>query len=279
MIREPIHLKRAVLSVAVGCLLAATPVLAAPGDPLGGDDTGCAPNTLLGLTCARKVDRELGKLKARVVKCHLTQATAAFKTGMSTPGFSNAEENCEIGPSNTSAKAKFDSKMAALAGNGCDATVLANANAARDIILGDESVVGSMDNLNATFFCDATSGNEIDPGGDDGGWIPATSANLKCSITVAKSWAKLAGSSTVKCHEKLALYTFKGAFFDEELCEDTGGKSALDKYNLKVNKAIAYNLCPPCVTDPGPTNALALGTSAVADSDADLQDVYICPGP
>jgi hypothetical protein len=278
MVPEPIHLKRAVLSMAIGCLLAATPVLAAPGDPFGGDDTGCAPSTKLGLGCAKKALKTVTKLRLSVLKCHLTQAGHAFQNGTGTPGFSNAEENCEIGPSNTSAKAKFDARIASLAGAGCDATIIANANAARDIILGDETVVGSMDNLNSTFFCDSTSGNEIDPGGDDGGFIPATPENYKCSVGVSKAWYKLTGYM-YKCHSKLAAAVFKGTIFDEEACEDTGGKSALDKYNLLVNKLITAGFCPPCLTDPGPTNALALGTSTVADADANLDDVYICPGP
>jgi hypothetical protein len=218
------------------------------------------------------------KLRKAVLACHLTQAGHAFQHGTGTPGFSNAEDNCSVGPSNTSAKAKFDAKIAALTTKGCDATVLANANAARDVLLGDQTVVGSLDNLNGTFFCDSTSGNQIDPGGDDAGFIPATADNYKCSVGVAKAWYKLR-KSLYTCHSKLAKTVFKSGIFDEEACEDTGGKSGLDKYNAYVNKLITAGICPPCLTDPGPTNALDLGTSTVADADTTLQNVYICPGP
>lgn len=268
----------AAVLVAVAFLLSAVPALPAPGDPLGGDDTGCAPSTKLGLICGKKVLGSITKLEQSLIKCHLTQVGHAFQNGTGTPGFGNAEDNCSVGPSSTSAKAKFDARIAVLAAKGCDATVIANANAARDVILGDQTMVGSMDSLNGTFFCDATSGNPIDPGGDDAGFIPATDDNFKCEVSVAKGWRKLI-KYLYTCHSKQAVTVYKGGVFDEEACEDTGGKSGLDKYNARVNKLIAAGICPSCVTDAGTTNALALGTSTVADADANLQNVYICPGP
>jgi hypothetical protein len=270
-------LHRIVPAIALGCLVAAGPAWAAPGDPFGDDDTGCAPTTKQGLSCAKKVHSLVNKLRRTVLKCHLTHATHAFKNGMGTPGFSNAEENCEIGPSATSAKAKFDDKIASLAAV-CDATVIANANARRDVILGDQNVVGSLDNLNSTFFCDPTSGNLIDPGGDDGGYIPANDNNYKCSVVVAKLWSKL-DTAVYKCHTKMAASVWAGKPFDEEACEDTGIKSALARYDTYLNKYITAGICPPCLTDAGPTNAAALGTSTVADGDAQLGEVYVCPGP
>ncbi len=273
------HLKRAVLTMAIGCLLAAPPVLAAPGDPLGGDDTGCAPSTKIGLLCGKKVLAVLVKLQQSIVKCHLTLAGSVFQTGHSTNGFSNSEDNCSTGPSNTSAKAKFDAKIASLAANGCDATVIANANAAAAIILGDQSVAGSQDALLGTFFCDTTSGEQLDPGGDDAGYMPNTPENYKCSVGIAKAWVKLV-KGLYTCHSKLSASVFKGSVFDEDFCEDSDPiKSKLGKYNTFVNKLITAGICPACLTDPGPTNALDLGTSTVASADANLQDVYICPGP
>jgi len=264
--------------IASAFLLSAVPALPMPGDSLGGDETGCAPSTKLGLSCGKKVLGLVTKLEQSLIKCHLTQAGHAFQNGMGTPGFGNAEDNCSVGPSSTSAKAKFDARIALLAAKGCDGTVLANANTARDLILGDQTVVGSMDNLNGTFFCDATSGNPIDPGGDDAGFIPANDDNYKCEVGVAKGWYKLI-KYLYTCHAKLAGAVYKGGVFDEEACEDTGGNSGLDKYNALVNKLIAAGICPSCVTDAGTTNALALGTSTVAGADANLQNVYICPGP
>jgi hypothetical protein len=276
-------LGRIVPSIALGLLLATAGwsvprVWAAPGDPLGGDDTGCAPTTKLGLSCGLKTHASLAKLKRAVIVCHLTQAGHAFQNGMGTPGFSNAEDNCETGPSAQSAKAKFDARMAKLA-LACDPTVIANVNARGATLLADQGTAGSMDDLNATFFCDATSGNPIDPGGDDGGFIPASADNYKCSVTVAKLWSKL-DYTVAKCHQKLVKAVFAGKPFDEEACEDTGVKSALESYNAKVSGYIAAGICPPCLADSmAPTNALALGASTVADADAQLQEPYICPGP
>ncbi len=257
---------------------AAATAWALPGDPLGGDDTGCAPTTKLGLSCALKGHALLTKLRRSVLICHLTQAGHAFQNGTGTPGFSNAEENCETGPSAQAAKAKFDAYMAKL-GQICDATVVANVNARGATIVSDQGTAGSMDALNATFFCDSTSGNPIDPGGDDGGFIPASAENYKCSVVVAKLWSKLEGT-VMKCHQRLVKYVFAGKPFDEEACEDTGLKSALTRYDDKVNAYIAAGICPPCLADPmATTNAIALGASTVADADAQLQEAYICPGP
>ncbi len=271
-------MRRILWSVAFGCLLIA-PALAAPGDPFGGDDTGCVPSTKLGLNCAQKVAKTLVKLRRDVLVCHLTHAAHAFQTGMGTPGFSNAEDNCQDGNPVQSAKANFDARMSALATKGCSAAVLTNANSRRDVVLGDQTVAGSMDAVNGTFFCDSTSGNLIDPGGDDAGYIPVSDANFKCSVGVAKAWAKL-DASAVKCHTKAAAAIFRGALFDEEACEDTGLKNALARYNATVQKYIAAGLCPPCLADPmSGTYAPTLGTDLVAATDANNQDVYICPGP
>lgn len=281
MIQGRKRLGRIVPSIALAGMLAVGPTAAAwaaPGDPLGGDDTGCAPTTKQGLSCGLKTHALLAKLKRAVLVCHLTQAGHAFQNGMGTNGFSNAEENCEIGPSATAAKAKFDAYMAKLALI-CDPTLVANVNARGATIVGDQSTAGSMDALNATFFCDATSGNQIDPGGDDGGYIPATPENYKCSVAVAKLWSKL-DYSVFKCHQKLVRSVFGGKPFDEEACEDTGIKSALTVYDAKVNGYIASGICPPCLADPMmSTNAIALGASTVADGDAQLQEPYVCPGP
>src|SRR5262249_4967143 len=114
MTRYRIRLMHALPSLALGCVLVATPVSASPGDPLGGDDTGCAPTTKLGLSCGQKVLASLTKLRKSVIGCHLKQAGLAFKNGQGEPGFSNAEDNCQIGPSNTSAKNVFDARIAGL---------------------------------------------------------------------------------------------------------------------------------------------------------------------
>jgi hypothetical protein len=270
-------MKSTALALSLGCLLAGAPAFAAPGDSFGGDDTGCVPSTKLGLGCAKKVGTLVFKLKRAVLKCQLTQAEQAFKTGHSSVGFDNANENCEVGNPSNSAKAKFDEKLALYQASGCSVTLIANAQATRDLILADQNTAGSLDQLNGVFFCDSTSGAFIaDTTGadqDEAGWIPATPENYKCSIAVAKLWSKLDGY-LLKCHQKLAAYGFKSVPFDDEDCE-TGLKGALTKYNQGVNKFITAGICPPCLVSGGPT----LGTDTVAGADANLEDVYICPGP
>src|SRR4029453_6864503 len=89
--------KCALWSLALGAVLAGAPVLAAPGDAFGGDDTGCVPSTKPGLGCAKKVSGVLVKLRKSILGCHLTQAELTFRTGMATNGSSNAEDNCQEG--------------------------------------------------------------------------------------------------------------------------------------------------------------------------------------
>ena len=262
-------------SIVLGCLLAA-PVGAAPGDPFGGNETGCAPTTKQGLSCGIKMNALLAKLKRSALVCQLKQDGQAFKTGMDAPGFSNAEDNCEIGPSEQSAKAKFDALMGKLS-IVCDPTVVANVLARRDVILGPSSTPGSLDELNARVFCDTTSGVEIEPGANFG-WIPSTPEHYKCSVVVAKLWSKL-DYTIAKCHHRQAQYVFAGKPFDVEACE-TGIKGALTRYYAGVAKYVATGICPACLADTmSPTSAESLGTTTLAGADAQLQDVFVCPGP
>jgi hypothetical protein len=259
-------------AVALGVLLAA-PVTAAPGDPFGGDDTGCTPTTKLGLNCAKAALSTLTKLRKAALVCHLKQEDLAFKAGEGELGFSNAEENCELGPSSNSAKNKFDARMTALIGKGCDATLIANALARGAAIVGDASTAGSLDAMSASIFCDATSGNTIEPDGDDSiGWIPATPENQKCSVSVAKLWIKLSGYAD-KCHTRLAASVYSNRVFDEEACESL----YLSRYQASVGKLVQVGYCPPCLADP--PGAAGIGTDTVAAADAELGEVYVCPGP
>jgi hypothetical protein len=260
-------------ALVLGALLAASPVAAAPGDPFGGDDTGCTPNTKLGLNCAKAALSTLGKLRKAALVCQLKQEDLAYKTGEGQLGFSNAEENCEISPSNNSAKNKFDARIASLVGKGCDSTMIANVLARGAALVADASTSGSLDAMNASFFCDATSGNTIEPeGGDSIGWIPATPENQKCSVAVAKQWIKLAGYAD-KCHVRLASSVFSNRVFDEEACESL----YLSRYQAYVGKLVTVGYCPPCLANP--PGAAGIGTSTVDDADAQLGEVYICPGP
>lgn len=278
MAKTAIGIRGVLRAAGFGLALIATPALAAPGDPLGGGHAGCAPADGAGLGCGRKIDALLAKLRLRLVSCHLRQASQAFSLGTANPGANAAEEQCATGPGR-SAKTKFDDAVATLAAKGCPPDLIANANARRDIILGDQSVAGSVDNLNGTFYCDATSGELINPGGDEAGYIPSTSDHLKCGGRVAKAWGGLQ-NALAKCHYKLAAAVFKGDTFDSAACETTGDRSASGRYLKKVFRAIDAGLCPPCLADTMmSTNAVDLGASAIADADADLGEIYLCPAP
>jgi hypothetical protein len=276
MIHGRTGLRTIVPSIVLGCLIA-VPAVAAPGDPFGGNETGCAPTSKIGIDCAARATKSLHKLRRAALGCHLTEDGLAFKTGSGSEGFGNAQENCELGPSTQSAKAKFDVQLAKLA-TFCDPTLIANVTARRDVILGDASTPGSLDSLNARVFCDATSGVEIAPG-ENIGFVPTSASHYKCSVVVAKLWSKLDAAIT-KCHLKQAISVWAGKPFDVEACEVNGEKSALARYGYYVDRYVTSGICPPCLADPmAPTSAQSLGTSTVGDADTQLQEVYVCPGP
>jgi hypothetical protein len=253
----------------LGFWLTAAAAFAGPGDPFGGDDTGCVPAHKGALRCSSVVAKALAQLEQRVIACHLKQASQAFKAGHSSPGFDNAEENCTEGPSATSAKAKFDAVLAKYAT--CEPALLAAAAARRDTVLDDQTNPESLDALNGSFFCDDGSGLTIaEPGGDDGGWIPADAGGLKCAARIAKAYAKLV-VAVDKCHLRAAKEAFGGDPFDDDACE----QAAQAKYDAVVQKLAALGLCPACLVAAAP----GLATDAVADRDARLGDVYPCPAP
>ncbi len=171
MNRKAIGLDGVLLSMALGCLLAAAPVAAAPGDPLGGAHTGCAPGDANQFKCGQIFTVAVSKLTVKALRCQLEQSNDAFKLGMGTQGLNNQEALCEFNHPNKSAKAKFDEVLAKYAAV-CSAALVANAAARRDILLGGQAVPGSLDSLNAEVFCDSTSGAFIDPDGARAGTSP-----------------------------------------------------------------------------------------------------------
>src|SRR5438093_10777368 len=93
---------------------------AGPGDPIGGDDPGCAPATKDDLKCSDGSLKNFAKAWAAATKCHIKQADAAFKNGV--PG---DDAGCETSGAGKSAKEKFDAARATLA---CPANVTAPVN-------------------------------------------------------------------------------------------------------------------------------------------------------
>ena len=72
---------------------------------------------------------------------------------------------------------------------------------------------------------------------------------------------------------KLATSVFSNRVFHENACESL----YLSRYQAYVGKLVTVSYCPPCLADP--LGAAGIGTATVADADAQLGDVYICPGP
>jgi len=240
---------------------------AALAAPFGGTHTGCSSPDSLAYKCGALFGKVLGKLEQSVFKCHLTQASHAFKAGHSSPGFDNAEENCTAGPSATSAKAKFDAVLAKYSGM-CSATLVANAESRRDAILADQTNPDSLDALNSRFFCDDTSGLTIaEPGGSEAGWIAPDANVYKCEVILAKIWLKLQ-LAVRKCHTTAAKYALAGTF-DDTACVQT----ARAKYDGYAQKLVAYGFCPACVT----TGSSSLADDTIADLDAQLEELYPCP--
>jgi hypothetical protein len=250
--------------------------MGAPGDPLDPDDGGCAPTTSLGLKCAKGAVVLLQKYRQAVVTCHLKQEGLAYKSGLGEQGFSNAEEVCETQNPSQSARAKFEAGMAKLTALGCDATMIGLTTT-----IGN-TVIAEMDDVwNQAFFCDDTTGNPIDPNGNDAGWIPPNDDVQKCSVAVAKAWVK-ADAMFAKCHTKAATAVFKSVPFDEEACESGDPfKSVLAVYDAKIGAYIAQGICPPCLADLNPVEPFALALAEVLEieREGEVASAYVCPGP
>jgi len=269
------------LAITIGglWLLTAGLALAAPGDPLGGDDPGCVPDTKDHLKCSDGAMKAIGKAIAAVWKCHIKQADLAFK------GTPTDDETCENGgPGSKSAKDKLDTALAKLGASGvCTGTnVIANAQMIETQVFADKNTSGSMDQQNGTVYC--APGTAIDPSGDDAGTVDTTSTNKKdmqkCADTVAKNLCKLVGAVT-KCHVKVADKLFKNdTTFNEETCETgpLGGKSAEEKYNAAVGDPKIGAACTQACLTPEATRT-ALGSSQISALETYLQKLYPCPGP
>jgi len=238
-----------------------------PGQPFGDDDAGCVPDTIDHLRCADTIAKAVGKLVAGVIKCHVQQADAAFKTG--TAGLS--DEECEEGGSPKSALGRFTAALAKLDASGVCAGTAA-ATLAADFAT---DMVSQLDGAwNAAVYCDGTVA--IDPDGDDLGAIPTSKDRLRCADTVAKSLGKLMGG-VLKCHVKAADAAFKGKPFDEESCEvdppGVTGKGARGKFGATIQKLTTAGICPPCL---GPSRLNSIGDTAVSNLDQANDRLYPC---
>ena len=253
--------------------LATSLAFANPGDPFGGDDTGCAPDTKEHSGCEFRVAKSLARLVAVVTRCHITQAEAAFR------GAGFGEGGCE-----QVARTKLDKILAGLAGLGfCPQAVLDNAAAQEATLLAGRTQTSprSLDALNGDIFCDSTSGIPLaatpgDPDADDAGWVPNTPGNLKCAVGAAKNLAKLWVGIVVRCHVRAAGLLYKGEPADDEACEDGAIFGIRSKYDKVVTKLVAAGICPSCLDAAGQA---ALGDAIEVRVDRENGLVFVCPAP
>ncbi len=232
------------------CLVAARPVHAY---------NGCTPSSSIADKCEGKVATQFSKLIGAVIKCHIKLADAIFKA----KPFD--EEACEETDVLKSAKAKFDKAISKLAVT-CAPALITSANNLRDALLSGPS---SLDAQNGTIYCDSASGVHLDPSGDDTGFKPNSSDNLKCADGVAKNIAKLV-KDLLTCHRKKADGDFKSKFFDVTACE-TKGKGKYDGRGAKLTTA---GICPGCLDTTGQNT---LRDIVALQLNAYDPQVFLCP--
>ena len=149
------------LAIALGavCLIALVArIHAGPGQPFGGDDTGCVPDSTDHLRCANTVTRAFSSLVSSVIRCHRRQAMARMK------GQTFDEESCEEATPSSggrSAEERFNARISRIAPH-CSAAQIAGANSLRDTLLASKTNPSSLDALNGTVYCDSATGSMIE---------------------------------------------------------------------------------------------------------------------
>ena len=256
------------LAIALGavCLIALVArIHAGPGQPFGGDDTGCVPDSTDHLRCANTVTRAFSSLVSSVIRCHRRQAMARMK------GQTFDEESCEEATPSSggrSAEEKFNARISRIAPH-CSAAQIAGANSLRDTLLASKTNPSSLDALNGTVYCDSATGSMIDASGDDAGWVPASTNFARCENMVGSNLGRLV-SQVIRCHSVFAKNNFLAKPFDEESCENV----AQGRYNSAADKLTAMGICPLCQSN---ANQKATGSSLITQFDNANASMYPCP--
>jgi hypothetical protein len=252
-------MRRPTFVLVVVVLLSAGWCLAAPGDPFGGDDSGCIPTTAPVGKCEDGVAKAIGNYVQAVNQCHIKAADLLVKGAINVDV---TEELCESTPGGKGAKEKYDAAIAKLAptcGGQCTITNAPGLRAAIEIVVeGGNALI---------YACPGTAFP-----GDDSGNVPPDPATGKCEDGVAKAITKYI-QALLKCHIKAADLGVKGKPFAEELCESdpSTGKGAKEKYDAAIAKLALT--CPVCST----ANASALRSLSEANVECHLGDIY-CAG-
>ena len=253
-------------ALVVGMLMSmAVPALAepgpGPGEPFGGDDAGCVPASSSRLACGAAATKSYDKLESAIVKCHVAEAQARYFEIFSARPDTFDEEACEA-----EAVARMQAKLTRV--GSCSGTPVLH-----DLADNSAEHVAALDDENAGPYCDDTSGEEIDPGGDDGGFVPADAATLSCAGRVAKNLRVLA-SRVRKCQRTAAAKGLELAdpAYDEEACE----ADALAKFVQAASRLAGGGTCPACL---GAAEQQALAETTIARVGATNDHAFACPDP
>jgi hypothetical protein len=258
----------AIVAISLTASVAAAQLGPGPGQPFGGSEAGCVPAARALLSCADRLTRAFKTLVAAATTCHSRQADARYEEVYFAGPPAGDDEECE-----NAAGAGFDKILNSLAASGkCSGSaVLSLAATEAGVLLADQSQPLSLDARSGALYCDPTSAAPIDPGGDDGGFVPSTAANLSCSDRVGKNLATLTGR-VLRCHQLAAHRDFAqtSPTFDETACEAT----ALARFDTASAPLSGSGNCPACLSAAAQHS---LASSVVSELDAANNAVYPCP--
>lgn len=261
-VRRRVRSAFAVVALSLGLAsLAAIAGAAGPGEPLGGDDTGCVPPTKARLDCSVALAKALDKLETSAVKCLAREAKARFDEF--SRGRDDAFDQAEC---RARAEARFETTVERLRGSTCAATPAgANAESLAAALL------AALDAANEGPFCDDASGVAFDEFGATTGFVPATRTGLACATRVAKNLRVLAVRSR-KCQRTLADKSFRGAAFDRDACD-----AALAAKTARLAERLeASGKCASCL---GAADQAILADAVLARGNAAGEQLYPCPDP
>src|SRR5439155_1394400 len=129
--------------------------LAAPGDPLGPDDTGCAPASREELRCESTLADALSTLVAQMTRCKLQQADNAFRILYPRSGSTQPPRFDEERCAQSQAKAPFDLALSQLEGAGlCPPAALVNAHELGNTLIAGPLTPGSPGVFSGAVYCD-----------------------------------------------------------------------------------------------------------------------------
>lgn len=230
-----------------------------PGEPFGGENSGCVPTTKSRLSCSVALGKAYDKLEAALLKCHGDEVKSLYFELSGSGGKPFDETLCR-----SRAIQRFDDRIERLG----QATCVSSPGFA-DVIEDRDALLVAIESEKQTPWCDDTSGVAT----GDIGWVPANPDGLRCGSKTAKGLRALS-SRMRRCHRVAADKGFRLADppYDVAACE---GKF-LGKFQKIANKLEASGRCAPCF-------AAAAQAALASDLDDRLsaanETVFACPDP